>query len=207
MALYDEHARALYSKLSKSNDWLRQRQGLALPVLPPSGLKARQYFFSQHHQYALLAANRNQKSIDYIGLARDWNKSADGHSRFYVTSELLQVYAKTWAKATNIRASQELFSNELGEVRSTEALFQAPHHPFPDFLTENVVPEQPSQGILDLDPSENHEVPPSLSIALPQSLPIIGQQANPSASFCQQTIPDSLLEDHFDVYDFISVSN
>lgn len=43
------------------------------------------------------------------------NKIADydGKERFYATFEVLSAYAKSWEKANNVCASQELMSGQL----------------------------------------------------------------------------------------------
>jgi len=57
-----------------------------------------------------------ESQIDYEKFACEWNSSADGKDRFYVTTEVLTAYAKTWEKNSNIRASQDLISNQLDMV-------------------------------------------------------------------------------------------
>ena len=43
MQPYNDHTAEF--QISSTDDWLRCCQGLALPVLPPTTLEARQYFF------------------------------------------------------------------------------------------------------------------------------------------------------------------
>jgi hypothetical protein len=100
-------------KLKPNDDWLRRRQGLALPALPPTTPEARQYFFSKIREFSRLASSSGKKSIDYEKFAQEWNGSADGKARFYITTEVLSAYAKTWEKTSNIRASKELISDKI----------------------------------------------------------------------------------------------
>jgi hypothetical protein len=60
-------------------------------------------------------------------------------------TEVLTAYAKTWEKNSNIRASQDLISNQLDIVRQTTGshVFAAPQQPFPHFLTASSTSIQP----------------------------------------------------------------
>src|SRR5215475_1121361 len=64
MEPFNEQAASTY-KLKPNDDWLRRRQGLALPALPPTTPEACQYFFSKIHDYARLSSSTGRKSIDY----------------------------------------------------------------------------------------------------------------------------------------------
>ena len=152
-------------QLNGNNDWLRRRQGLALPVLPPTTLEARKYFFSEAPRFAAIASAEGRGKINYEAFAHEWNQSADGKNRFYVTTEVLASYAKTWEKANNIRASEELVADKMDLVSKTRNIFAAPHLPFPEYLTDNPVSIQPSKGVIDFD----DPVPYSLSTGLPTS--------------------------------------
>ncbi|KAJ7274859.1 hypothetical protein C8J57DRAFT_1224423 [Mycena rebaudengoi] len=122
-----------------TNDWLRQRQGVALPILPPSTREAREYFFKKNRELATVAAHDGRRTVDYAAFAREWNRSADGKTRHYVTtSEVLTYYAKSWQKHNNSRASQELISKQLEVVASTREVFVASHLPLPSFLTGRI---------------------------------------------------------------------
>jgi hypothetical protein len=46
--------------------------------------------------------------LNYEAFAHEWNQSANGKDQFYITSEVLSAYAKTWEKVNNICASQEM---------------------------------------------------------------------------------------------------
>ena len=164
MEPYSKNTAETY-QLKGNNDWLRQRQGLALPVLPPTTLEARKYFFSKAHHFAAIASADGKGKINYEAFAQEWNRSADGKNRFYVTTEVLASYAKNWEKMNNIRASEELVAHKMDLVSKTRNVFAAPHLPFPAYLTDNPISVQPSQGVIDF----NDPVPFSLSMDLPTS--------------------------------------
>ena len=168
MEPYSDAAAQLF-KLNSSDDWLQKRQGLALPALPPTTLESRRYFFSKIRVFTGLAASNGKGKIDYEAFAQEWNQSADGKERFYVTTDVLSAYAKSWEKITNIQASQELISHQMETIHKTSTIFAAVHQSFPDFLTDTPTSVQPSQGLIDLD--DDSLVPPSLSVDLPISLP------------------------------------
>ncbi|KAG6888414.1 hypothetical protein C0992_008530 [Termitomyces sp. T32_za158] len=124
MEPYSEHAATVFCKLSASDDWLHRCQGLALPVLPPTTLPAQQYFFSQICDFAAADSADGKKHIDWEAFACQWNQTADGKDRVYITAEVLAAYGKTWDKANNIRASQELISGELDDIQRTKEVLQ-----------------------------------------------------------------------------------
>jgi len=140
MEPYDENAALKFNLKNHSDDWLRKRQGLALPVLPPTTLEARKYFFAKIRWFAALASESRKSKVDFEAFAREWNQMADGKDRFYVSTEVLAAYAKTWEKTSNIRASQELVSEQLDHVRQTANIFVASQLPFPSYLTHTSVP-------------------------------------------------------------------
>jgi hypothetical protein len=75
MESYSKNTAETY-QLTGNNDWLRQRQGLALPVLPPTTLEARKYFFSQAHRFAAIASAahvivKNIHSLSKTALQKD----------------------------------------------------------------------------------------------------------------------------------------
>jgi len=106
---YSEDAAKTYP-LNDSDNWLRKRQGLALPVLPPTTPEARKFFFKQIRRFADEASLNGKQKINFETFAQEWNQTADGKERFYVTVEVLSNYAKSWEKVTNIRASEELIA-------------------------------------------------------------------------------------------------
>ncbi|KAG6840588.1 hypothetical protein H0H87_012039 [Tephrocybe sp. NHM501043] len=106
--------------------------------------------------------------IDYEAFAQEWNRSADGKERFYITTEVLAGYAKTWEKVNNIRASQELIADKLDLVSRTRDTFAALDLPFPPYLADNfAVSTQPSRGVIDFE----GPLPLSLSTNAPVSVP------------------------------------
>jgi hypothetical protein len=116
MEPYSETAANTF-KLNSNDDWLRKRQGLALPVLPPTTPEARKYFFTKIRKFLEIATDDKKKNVDFEAFAQEWNRTADGKERFYVTCEVLSAYAKTWEKSNNAHASQELISSQLKEVK------------------------------------------------------------------------------------------
>lgn len=162
MEPYSEEAAETYP-LNKNDDWLRKRQGLALPILPPTTLDARNFFFKQIRRFADEASLNGKQKIDFETFAQEWNQTADGKERFYITVEVLSNYAKSWEKATNIRASEELIAEQLSKIRESRQIFEAPNTAFPVYLTSNARQIHPSQGVID-----NFD-PPSLSTDLPLS--------------------------------------
>ncbi|KAG6809744.1 hypothetical protein H0H92_014893, partial [Tricholoma furcatifolium] len=155
MEMYSEQTTSKFKIKSNSNeDWLRQRQGLALPALPPTTPAARQYFFSKIRHYAALASS-NGKS------------TADGEDRFYITNDVLAAYAKAWEKISNIRASQELISDGMKLLSETKTAFAGSNVPFPSFITKPTLLSglAPSEAVIDFD----GPIPPSLSVDLPLS--------------------------------------
>ncbi len=151
-------------QLGSNNDWLRRRQSLALPVLPPTTMEARQYFFTESRNLSLHLAQEGKTRIDYERFAIQWNSTADGKTRFYVTPEILATYAKSWEKVNNVKASKEIISEEIRNTQKTAAAFAAPDLPFPSFLTDTARSSDPQRGVLEIDPeSHSQTVPASIS--------------------------------------------
>lgn len=165
MEPYTESAAQTF-KLSSNDDWLRKRQGLALPALPPTTPEARKYFFTKIRDFSEAATTDKKRKVNFEAFAQEWNRTADGKERFYVTFEVLSAYAKSWEKANNVRASQELMSGQLQEVKKTAEIFLADGKPFPCYLTTNSSQIQPSRGVIAI---ENSAVPSSLSTELPHT--------------------------------------
>jgi hypothetical protein len=169
MEPFSEQAASIF-KLKPNDDWLRRRQGLALPALPPTTPEARQYFFSKIREFSGLASSSGRKSIDYEKFAQEWNGSADGKTRFYITTEVLSAYAKTWERTSNIRASKELMLDKINLIQQSAEVFAAPQTAFPDFLTGSSISMHPRKGVIDL---QTQSTPPSLSTDLAISHPPI----------------------------------
>jgi hypothetical protein len=166
MQPFDEQAAATF-KISASDDWLRRRQGLALPALPPTTPEARRYFFVKIREYAASATADGKSTLDYTAFAQDWNQSANGKDRFYVTTEVLASYAKTWEKIANICASREMIQDKINLVEQSRQIVAASGQQFPTFLTGNASATQPLQGLIDMDPEQ--PIPASVSVDLPVS--------------------------------------
>lgn len=206
MEPYSEGVETRY-KLSSGDSWLRKRQGLALPVLPPTTPEARKFFFSKIREFAAIASESGKSKINFEAFAQEWNQSANGEDRFYVTTEVLSAYSKTWEKCTNIRASQELISDQLEVAQQTANVFAAEAHPFPTYLTGIPTSTHPREGVVEFESPENPQisatpVPESLSIDLalsrpqlpsPDSMidPILLNISRPPQTTLQQPTPPS----------------
>lgn len=161
-------------KLRANDDWLRQRQGLVLPVRSPSTPEAKQYFFSKMKEYALAASDSGNSKIDILALCREWNDTADGKFRCYITVEILETYMKTWEKVNNIHASQELIGQHLDILKDSRAIFRASDMEFPTFIASDTMPSIPlaPQGrITDLSGNTPASVSTQLSISHPPTAP------------------------------------
>ena len=176
MQPYNEETARLFN-VSFSDDWLRCKQGLALPAIPPTTSEACQYFFVKIREYTAAASTNGQGTPDYEAFAQEWNQTADGKERYYVTTEVLSAYAKTWEKFNNIHASREMASDNMDLACQSGDIFPAPHIPFPEFLTSTAVSIQPWQGVIDMDPAQ--QVPQSISVELPTSHGPIFQTVQP----------------------------
>ena len=163
--------------LSHNNDWLRKRQGLALPVLPPTTPEARTYFFKQMQIFTQIAAQSGQPRLNFELFAKAWNNTADGKTRFYITTEVLSAYSKAWEKASNTKASKELIRDQIATTARTQAVFAAPSLPLPPNLTGAAKSIQPSTGLVEIDPysNNNSDIPSSLSVTLAASAPPLSQ--------------------------------
>lgn len=173
MEPYSDDSAVKYNGLNSNDNWLRKRQGLALPALPPTTIEARKYFFSKIRHFAALASENGRGKIDYEAFAQEWNQSADGLVRFYVTADVLSAYAKGWEKMSNIRASQELIKGKMDHIQKSGNVFAAALQPFPAFLTSAPISVHPRQGVADLMdiPGPSKNIPPSISTALAISHP------------------------------------
>jgi hypothetical protein len=187
MEPYSEHAAATY-KLNSNDNWLRQRQALALPVLPPTTSEARQYFFSNIRKFASYIDTTHKGNINYEAFAQEWNRSADGTTRFYITTEVLRAYAKIWEKINNIRASKELISDKLELIGQSREIFAAPHSAFPTFLTGLSHSTHPNHGVIDLDQIQS--IPPSLSTELAISRPSMALPVHSTLSQTSMDVPN-----------------
>ncbi|KAK7012668.1 hypothetical protein R3P38DRAFT_3323885 [Favolaschia claudopus] len=167
MEPYNEQTATRF-KLKGSNDWLRQRQAVALPILPPSTPTAHQFYFRELPRFISSEANGKKRRVDNLGFTQHWNSTADGKSRFYITVEILEAYAKIWAKSNNSRASEELNMDRVKRVEETQKVLATPNFSFPDFLTGISQSVQPSRGVLEVD-SSAELVPASISTTYSES--------------------------------------
>ncbi|KAH9486050.1 Exonuclease 3'-5' domain-containing protein 2 [Psilocybe cubensis] len=190
MESYSTQAEVEY-RLSSSDSWLRKRQGLALPVLPPTTLEARKYFFSKIRDFAALANDAGQSRINFEAFAQEWNRTANGKDRVYITTEVLAAYSKTWEKTTNIWASQELIQDKLEVLQQTANVFAAEKQTFPVYLSGTSVSTQPRHGVIEIpESSQSGNVPSSLSVGLSISRPAL---PTPGPT---QNIDNSVIDPH-----------
>ena len=101
MQPYNEQTAALFF-VFHGDDWLCHKHGLALPAIPPTTFKAHQYFFVKIHEYDAAANASGHEKPDYEAFAREQNQSANRKDQYYVTTEVLSTYAKTWKKFNNV---------------------------------------------------------------------------------------------------------
>ncbi|KAJ7466068.1 hypothetical protein FB451DRAFT_1369813 [Mycena latifolia] len=155
-----------------------QRRAVALPILPPNTPEARKYFFSKIGSFVAKASASGKRRINYNDFAREWNRSADGKDRYYVTPDVLSAYAKSWDKTNNARASQELIAAKMDLVRQTGELFRAPSAPFPTSLIGDASVAHPRHGVIDLmaTDSDGPSVPSSIDADVAISRPRITVQ-------------------------------
>ena len=179
MELYSVAATEQYL-LNRSDDWLWKRQGLALPVLPPTIAEACKYFFSKIHEFSVAASTDGKRKVNFESFVKEWNCTADGKEQFYVTVEILSAYAKSWEKLSNIRALQELIVDQMQSIAMLKKIFLAEEQPFPAFMTSDPVQMQPSWGVLDL---QDYTIPSSLSVSL---VPLWPSPPSPSPSLASQ---------------------
>jgi hypothetical protein len=141
---------------------------LALPVLPPTTTEAQKFFFTQIRRFADEASLNGKQKINFETFAQEWNQTADGKERFYVTVEVLSSYAKSWDKISNIRASEEIIANQLTKIRESQKIFAAPNSDFPSYMTTDAIQIHPSQGVVNY---YDAVTTPSLSTDPPLSRP------------------------------------
>lgn len=124
MEPYTESAAQTF-KLSFNDNWLHKCRSLALPALSPTTPEAWKYFFTKIWDFSEAATTDKKRKgkVNFEAFAQEWNRTADGKERFYVTFEVLSVYAKSWEKANNIRSSQELMSGQLRKSRKQQKCF------------------------------------------------------------------------------------
>ncbi|KAJ7589234.1 hypothetical protein C8J56DRAFT_888828 [Mycena floridula] len=118
--------------------------------------------FQRIRHFAAVVTTSRKTNFDYQAFAQEYNQTADGKRRFYVTTEILDEYAKSWEKVANIRTTQEMVSEGLKAVRQTKEAFAAPTFSSPDYLTGKATFTQPTNGVYEFIDSEL--VPDSLTL-------------------------------------------
>ena len=76
---------------------------------------------------------------------------------YYITAELLCTYAKSWERANDIHASQELIHDKLNVLKKTSHIFSGSTLPFSDFLTYYAAPDEPRSGVQALNSLHHHQ--------------------------------------------------
>jgi hypothetical protein len=147
MQPFNEQAAATF-KISASNDWHWHWQGLALPALPPTTPEAWQYlkkrFIRTLHQQQLMKSwNWIRKLLLRIGTSPPMGKNC-----FYITTEVLAPYAKTWKKIMSLCASWEMFQDKIDLIKQSHQIIAASGQQFPTFLTGNASEIQPLQSFV-----------------------------------------------------------
>lgn len=188
--------------------WMRKRERLALPILPPTTLEARRFFFKKVSAFTDTSSSSSggKGKIDYVAFSQEWNRTADGETRFYVTPEILKTYAAYWEKICNIRASQELMNQALASTASSARIFAAEDQPFPSFLVAAPSEPKPTSGLLEFNDfdMERSESPLPEIQEPPQDLderaasPMITDEPTQFESF-PHTMPNSRSHDQLTV--------
>ncbi len=75
------------------------------------------------------------------------------------------AYLKSWEKANNIGATEDLVSDGLEEVRCSGKVFAAADFPFPDFLAGDVSFVHPSRGVVEIGLEQLLPMNSSISMA------------------------------------------
>lgn len=180
--------------LAKSSyDWMRKRERVALPILPPTTLEARRYFFKTVSTFSGAAITSGKTHVDYVAFAQEWNRTADGQTRFYITPDMLLAYAKYWEKVCNMRASEELMNNALSTTKVSAEIFAAENQPFPAWLTATPSEHLPLDGLIPMDiddtlGSANNPGPPRATHTSPAPLDLHPPPAA-SATSIPQPLP------------------
>ncbi|KAK4699673.1 hypothetical protein P7C70_g6585, partial [Phenoliferia sp. Uapishka_3] len=163
MTSYDNMG-ATRVKMNSSNEWLRRRQGVALPVMPPSSLAARKFYFAELPKYLTGKSSTGKSTFKLEEFARNWNSSAEGIQRVYITPELLSSYGKIWDRVNNRKATEELVKDGIEELNASSAIIQAPNKPFPAFIVgARTITLDPTAAVL---PHLDSPIPLSLSNTL-----------------------------------------
>ena len=141
-------------------------------------------------KYAESASTHGRQSIDFEAFARDWNQTADGKDRFYVTAEVLSSYLKAWEKSSNIHATEGVMSAQLDKLHSSAHIFAASDQPFPAFLTSKPHQLQPSRGVVNLQDNGLGDIS---QIHIPESLalPDLGRSSHSTYALQANTESDT----------------
>lgn len=157
-------------KLNKSDNWLRQCQGVALPILSPSTIESRTYYFESLPLFLGPSTKAGKTSLKLEPFAAHWNASADGIKRSYLTPEVFTTYGKVWGRVSNNRASQDRIRPGLEQLATTAQIFAAPDVAFPSFIsTFRPTKYEPTSAIATL---EGSSIPSFLSIGISASQPL-----------------------------------
>ncbi|KAF5325696.1 hypothetical protein D9611_000435 [Ephemerocybe angulata] len=189
MEPYSNEARTKFNKLNANNDWLRKRENLALPVLPPTTLAAHKHFFDLVRTVTGEVAADGKKKVDFTAITQKWNATADGIERMYVTPEVMEAYSKSWDKSNNIRASQELIYEAMATTKQTARIFAAEDQPFPTRLTGSATQTEPSRGVRDL--MDGSAIPDTIAISIPPSISLPAMFSTPQPHIQPSILPSA----------------
>ena len=110
-----------------------------------------------------------------------------------MTVEVLSGYAKSWEKASNICASEELISEELSKIQESHQIFAAPNIPFPQYLTTNAIQLQPSESCGVIENEYHGSLLSDLPLSCAPPLPIPSSFSNlesSMSSFANTSVPN-----------------
>lgn len=101
--------------LSNELEWLRRRQGVLLPIQPPTSKSSRTFYFKNVQNFTRIPG-KSIDSINFQEFAVEWNTGADEGDRFYVTPDLLRSFAVTWHKIYNAKSSESMSQPTLDGI-------------------------------------------------------------------------------------------
>ncbi|KAL7410044.1 hypothetical protein BDY24DRAFT_444398 [Mrakia frigida] len=164
-------------KQTASQDWLRQKQGVALAILPPTTLFAMRYFHKTQPSF-VVTGRGGKTSVNWVGFAQGWNETADGVERTYITPDMLMAYSKRFEKASNTRATLAKAPDDIRRIEEMRTALNNPEIPFPSSSSiPSSVQPTPSNGADSLA-----DLPSSLSLDVPISRPIPPLQTSTQAT-------------------------
>lgn len=162
----DPEDNPLKNPLKKANlEWLRKKQDVAIPILPPTTELARKRFFKWIPEF--LSGQEGLGDI-YRQMAFKWNSEADGEEYFYVTADILKNYAKRWQTRQNATASEALAKDAMPNADLAIAQLRSATSQFPTGFI--IAPDQnfaPTGGQVTATPEATSSTSASVSTCIP----------------------------------------